>query len=364
MVVVVWLILLGACSPRGELAYGPLPESRTLPIFIGSTRGASEPGDEGLGSRRFAGLKLARYDVAIPPDHRRGTLSVPTPHKAADPQSDFLVAQSQRYSTDAAFRAALRAQLAKTSGEAIVFTHGYNTNFAEGLFRFAQLGADFDLPGTLVHYSWPSQARVMGYAYDHDSALYARDGLADLLNEIRRAGAKLIILVGHSMGGFLTMEAMRQLATSGDRETLNRIGGVILISPDIDVDVFREEARQIGRLPQPFFVFASQKDKALRISAQIAGEETRLGNLTDLSRVSDLQVTLVNTAAFDTQGGHFNVGNSPALIEILRKSQGLARSLERDQSRHRDPFASAALTVRTATQIVLEPIEAIGDAIN
>lgn len=36
------------------------------------------------------------------------------------------------------------------------------------------------------------------------------------------------------MGAGLLMEALRQTAVRGDRRTLDRIGGVMLISPDID----------------------------------------------------------------------------------------------------------------------------------
>ncbi|RWR28688.1 alpha/beta fold hydrolase [Sinirhodobacter populi] len=362
--VLVIAVVLAGCSPRGELAYGPLPEARTLPVFVGSTRAPAAGDPASFDWKRSEALRLARFDVAVPPDHQPGTLEIPNPRRSIDPRRDFLVARSEQFRTDAAFRADLRRQLARSGGEAVVFVHGYNTNFAEGLFRFTQLAADFDLEGALVHYAWPSRAQVMGYAYDHDSVLFSRDGLTDLLHEVRAAGAKRIILVGHSMGGFLTMEALRQLALQGDRATLGRIAGVVLISPDIDVGVFRSQARDIGALPQPFIVFTSQRDRALGLSARVAGEDTRLGNLHDINPVADLRVMMVDTAAYDTRGGHFNIGNSPALIRLLRGSQGLAKTLERDQSRHHDPFARAALTVRNATQIVLQPLEAIGDAIN
>lgn len=366
-IILVLIIVLGplaACSPRGELAYGGLPEARRLPIFVGTTRGLEAGGEtNNFGFARHEGLQLARFDMAVPPARSPGTLSVPNPEKTVDPQHDFLVVQSRIYDRPDAFRASLRQELARNQSTAVVFVHGYNTNFAEGLYRFAQLGTDFGLTGVLVHYSWPSRARVMGYAYDHDSALFARDGLPQLLSELRRAGARRVLLVGHSMGGFLTMEALRQLAIARDTATLSAISGVVLISPDIDVDVFRAQAHRIGTLPQPFLVFTSQHDKALNISAQIAGEPTRVGNLADLNKVSDLHVTMIDTVAYDTQGGHFNIANSPELINLLKNWQGLARVLEGDQAQHHDPFASAVLSVRDATQIVLKPIEAIGDVL-
>ncbi|NCA90355.1 MAG: alpha/beta hydrolase, partial [Gammaproteobacteria bacterium] len=60
----------------------------------------------------------------------------------------------------------------------------------------------------------------------------------------------------------IVMETLRDIALSGETETMARLSGVLLISPDIDVDMFREQARTIGPLPQPFVIFTSQKDKA------------------------------------------------------------------------------------------------------
>ena len=82
----------------------------------------------------------------------------------------------------------------------------------------------------------------------------------------------------------ITMETLRQVAMTKD-ETLSRITSVALVSPDLDVELFRSQVRQIGKLPQPFLIFTSQKDKALRLSARISGVDTRLGNLENADRV-------------------------------------------------------------------------------
>ena len=111
-----------------------------------------------------------------------------------------------------------------TDGEAIIFVHGYNSNFAEGVYRIAQFAHDLQLPGTVVLYSWPSAAEPLGYAYDRDSALFARDGLESLIHEVAHAGAKRILLVAHSMGSGLTMEALRSAAIRGDTADVEAVG--------------------------------------------------------------------------------------------------------------------------------------------
>ncbi|MCW1918888.1 alpha/beta fold hydrolase [Rhodobacter sp. KR11] len=348
---VLLLVALAACTPRGELGFTQAAAPGRS-IFVGTTRAFDANGDPTLFERAET-LGLARYDVAIPPEHLPGEITYPKGE--VDPQTDFAVTGKRNYTDDPAFRGDLARQLARNGGEAVVFVHGYNTNFAEGLYRLAQLGQDFEVPGVLVSYSWPSRGTVAGYAYDRDSALFARDGLESLLKELRLAGARRINIIAHSMGSSVTMETLRQMAIAGDRATLDRLSGVILISPDLDVDVFRNLATRMGKLPEPFVIFTSQKDKALQLSGWISGEPARLGNLQDVSELADLKVTLVDVGAFNTGEGHFNVGNSPALIALMNRA-GAAEALVASDGSPSGLLPMVVLSVRNVTQIVLRPV--------
>ena len=354
------VLFLSACAPRGELAYAPVVPGKVHPVFVGTTRGPDPVTGAPLGRDRSEQLELARFDVAVPPNRAVGQLEYPLTGRKIDPQKHFVVASSQTYPEKAAFQADLRKSLAASGGEAVVFVHGFNNTFAEGLYRLAQMGEDFDLPETLVHYAWPSRGHVLGYAYDRDSALFARDGLRELMDQVHRAGAKRILLVGHSMGGALSMEMLRDAARAGETGMLSRLSGVVLISPDIDVDLFREQARSIGKLPQPFVIFTSQKDKALLLSSRIAGENDRLGSLQDINRVADLKVTMIDTGAYNTADGHFNVANNPALIRMLGRTGQLATILEGEQVGKGNLATGVVMTVQDATKIILAPITALG----
>ncbi len=46
----------------------------------------------------------------------------------------------------------------------MVFVHGFNNTFADGLHRTAQIRHDFEIPGVAVHYAWPSAGNALGYA--------------------------------------------------------------------------------------------------------------------------------------------------------------------------------------------------------
>ncbi len=109
--------------------------------------------------------------------------------------------------------------------EIFIFVHGYNNNFAEGLFRNAQIVHDYDVSSVPVHFSWASAAAFTRYLYDRDSAIIARRGLAETLELAAQTNANGIVIVGHSMGAVVVMEALRTL--SGDKRTdvLKRIKG-------------------------------------------------------------------------------------------------------------------------------------------
>ncbi|MGL4319451.1 MAG: alpha/beta hydrolase [Paracoccaceae bacterium] len=355
-------LLLG-CAKRGEITVDPQAGAvgDVVPIFVGTTR-AYDVATRSYTAERSDVLSYARFDISVPPDREVGEISFAPKRGTPDPMTDFLTTQEDQFTDAQGFQAGLSGALKqRPSGDrdVIIFVHGFNNTFAEGLYRLAQLANDLDVPEQIVHYSWPSRGAALGYVADRDSSVYARDGLEELIRQVESAGAENVILVAHSMGSSLLMEAVRQLAIRGDRRTLSKIGGVILISPDIDVDVFRLQARMVGGLPQPFLIFGSNRDRILNLSARLTGEPERLGNLTDISRLADLEVTYLQSGAFSEGTGHFDLGNSPALIGLIDRIGDVDAALERDQRGRTGLLPGIVLTVRNATEIILAPVTAI-----
>jgi len=101
----------------------------------------------------------------------------------------------------------------------------------------------------------------------------------------------------------------------------------MLISPDLNVDVFRSQFKQIRDVPDPFVVIVSRKDAILRLSSRLRGQDSQLGNISNTSEVSDLPITIVDVSEFSDRrsGNHFVAGNSPALIQLVRRSSDLDR---------------------------------------
>ena len=360
--VIVVVLLVASCSPRGSitLASEAIGVGDVRKVYIGTTRGTDEAGN--FDSTRVAAVHFARYDISVPPDREAGEILWPPRNGKTDPRKHFLTTAEERFADAAGFRSEMAGALRRTGGEAVIFVHGFNSTFGEGTYRIAQMAHDLDLPGVVVHYSWPSAAQPLGYAYDRDSALFARDGLEDLLTQVERAGARRVVLVAHSMGSALLMETLRQIAIRGRSGVLAKVGGVILISPDIDVDVFHAQARAIPVLPQPFVIFSSERDRVLRLSARLTGQSDRLGTLTDLTAISDLPITLLDTAAFSSGAGHFNLGDSPSLLRLLEGIISVNDSLGSDRSARTGLLPGVVLTVQNATQIILKPVADFGTA--
>ncbi len=349
-------VLLASCAQRGVITLYPTAADVAPPltIYVGSTRTPdSEPDDQV--NPRSDEVHFARYDVSVPPDRQPGEISFPKRYSPPDPTTDFLVSAETQYATATGFKAEVRQALAQNGREAVVFVHGYNNTMAEGLYRFAQLGHDLNIPGVLVHYSWPSRGNVLAYAYDRDSVLFARDGFEELLGDLSAAGAERIIIVAHSMGSQLVMETLRQMAIGGNTNVIRRLAGVVLISPDLDVDVFLAEAARIGTLPQPFVIFTSRRDRVLALGALLSGESERLGNLQDTTPLESLDLTIVDVSAESTGTGHFVPGTSAALMTLFNQESSLLSALASDQSGKTGLVSYLVLSAQGVTRIVLAP---------
>ncbi len=350
-------LLATACSPRGQVIIEPQAASvgKVHEIFVATTRGRGN--DKAFNGSRSDTLSFLRYDISVPPQRSKGEINWPPRGKnPPDASKYFLTTAAGSYQSEAAFTSDLARSIRSHKGDAVIFIHGFNNNFAEGLYRNAQMVHDMDIPATAIHYSWPSAAQPLGYVYDRDSSLYARDGLMQLVNDVDKAGAKRIILIAHSMGSALLMESLRSISLAGRGDLLKRLGGVVLISPDIDIDLFRAQALQVKPLPQPFIVFSSEKDRILKISATLTGQSERLGTLTNLEKVADLPITVLDTAAFSKGAGHFNLGDNPALLRVFDGLTAIDQSLSAERAARTGLIPGVVLTAQNATQVVLKPV--------
>lgn len=299
-------------------------------IFIATTRKRSDDPNKVFDGQRSATLNFARVNVTVPAVHETGQIERRKRGKSNDPSKYFMATEVVGYDTGPKFSNALNADIAARGGRVMLFVHGYNTGFDDAVYRLTQIVHDAGYPGTPVLFSWASGASTTSYVYDKESASAARDQLEVTLRMLEQSGARRIDIVAHSMGTWVTMETLRQMAITGDRDVGGKLGDVVLASPDIDVDVFKSQMRRYGKPDKPFILLLSNDDRALRLSGLIAGSRPRVGDYRNAADLADYGVTVVDLsgAKGNDSFNHTKFADNPALVkelgQRLRRDDGFA----------------------------------------
>jgi esterase/lipase superfamily enzyme len=356
-------VLLTGCAPRGTITVDPKAAGTgsKVEILVATTRGAS-PTETFATRARSETVRWGVLEVSVPPDRTPGTVTFPRAGHA-DPATDFLTTSAKQIADEQAFLNALNARLAKRrpgDREVTLFVHGFNTNFAEGVYRQAQMAYDFGSPGVSVSYSWPSAANVFAYGFDLESALFARDGLEKVLRLLARSKAEGVIVVGHSMGTVVVLETLRQIAIRGTGGALDTIQAVLLIAPDLDPELFRQEVLALAPEDLPIYVTVSGRDRALRVSGLLRGQSERLGSIADTSSVATLPGVVVIDIS-DVQGSddplnHFAVATSPAMIAFISGLDRVGATMLRDAERSTSVFEASVEAAAGVAVVTLRPI--------
>ena len=355
-------LTLAACGSRGELAFAPeAAEVGTVETVLMSTTRSPGEGLPLYTKARAERPQFGRFEVSVPPDREPGT--VPFPRRSPpDPRTDFLVVEAGRLPDERAFVSTVNAQLATkpaSQRNADLFVHGFNTNFAEGLYRKAQMEHDLVRNPAAVYFAWPSAANALEYEYDRESALYSRAGLATTIAALARSNAREITLVAHSMGGFLLMDTLWVMAQAGYDDVFRKLTAVVLISPDIEIDLFRKEAPALLARGVPIYVMVSSKDRALRLSAVLRGESERLGSIKSADELGGLDVTVIDLSNVKSTDdiGHFKEATSPAVIAWAKALQASGTWIF-DQGKRPGLLERSAALSEVGAEIVVAPLAA------
>lgn len=310
---------LASCAPRPRLVVVPESEVEAqaeIKFWVANFR-RTDGLDEAFGLERPEALRYERHVVAVPPRYRAGIARLPL--SAPDPARDFVSRSITPLPSAQDFAADLHDSMDEGEEEVLLYVHGYNTNHAEAVYGFAQILHVYDVPVPSVLFSWPSAAQARGYVYDRDSVAISRNRLESVIRQLARDNRQ-IILAGHSMGTYLIMETLRQMELRQPGLVNRLVDGVILNSPDIDPEVFRDQLAEIEPVPSPFIVATSRKDRALKISGLLTGRDVRLGSLTDPAETRDLPLTLIDLTEFADGSAlnHSTFATSPTAVTLLR----------------------------------------------
>jgi esterase/lipase superfamily enzyme len=336
------------------------PKPHPVQVFIASTR----KGETGASARQQA--PEAHFGLAtmtIPPGHRLGSIEAPL-WGNANGKNDIVLASERELDGDE-FRAEVASHVSGRIGvnrDILVFVHGFNTSFDEARSRATQIVADARFGGVAVLFTWPTRSELFGYVSDKDSATASRDALQALLHDLGQTpGVGKIHVLAHSMGGWLSMEALRQSAIAGDRDLGGHLGDVILASPDIDMEVFASQMQRIR--PANVTVFATPNDRALSISSVIASSRQRVGAI-DASKPEDRQeierlgakvVDITAYADADRFISHAVYADSPEVLKAIGATIAAPRAEDAntlsviDATKYQDPDGASPAPVPTPT---------------
>jgi esterase/lipase superfamily enzyme len=276
--------LAGCASPKGFLkpVAAPAPGTSQVEVLAATTRVESTP-DEMFSGYRGPGLAFADIVVSIPPTHQRGNVEKPS-EIPGNPETDFVTLRRTNFLRSESEARATLHQLVKTKPkrQVLVFVHGFNNRFEDAVFRLAQIVHDYRAEADVVPilFSWPSRANPLAYGYDRESSDYSRDALEKGLRFlVKDPEIGEITVFAHSMGNWVTLEALRQMALR-DGRVAEKIRYVVLAAPDVDVSVALQQIAAMGpRTHRPsFFLFAGQDDRALAISRWLHLDQ-RLGSI-------------------------------------------------------------------------------------
>lgn len=319
---------LSACASGGtkDLNIGvaePGDALGNVHIFVATTR------ERGTDAALFTGERgpkgaFATINISVPRDHKTGELELPSSGAAPVPSKHFTVTQARRLELPQ-ITAEVKAAILKRpphERDVLVFVHGFNTTFADASFRLSQIVHDSGFKGVPVLFTWPSRGELLAYPYDRESALYSRDYLENTLRALGKdLGAGRVDILAHSMGTMLTLETLRQAKIRGDGSFNGKLRDVMLASPDVDLDVFRTQARIIDR---PMTVFVSKDDKALAFSRRFAGDKRRLGALSDddvemIAKLKSEKIEIIDMSSISTSDrlNHGKFAASPKVVGLI-----------------------------------------------
>ena len=313
------VLLSAACAERANVAVLPPPEVSNVRDVWSVKLRADAQATRRTAPPRPNRLSFEKTSVSIPPAHQPGQIE--WPKGPPDASTDFVITQEVQFPSKEQFANALSTGEAAGKGETLLFVHGYNVRHYEAVYQLAQMAEDYDVSGPSVVFSWPSAGVAAGYVYDRDSVLISRDALEQTIIALSRQSGREIVLVGHSMGSHLIMETLRQIEIKESLDIATSITALVLMAPDIDGEVFVSQASSLNAWPDPSILMVAERDRALRLSAFLAGQRPRLGGQTDRAIVAGLPISVIDVDDLGTgdKFDHAIPTSSPAAIAILRR---------------------------------------------
>lgn len=224
----------------------------------------------GYGSASADGLHYGECEVSVPLKRKVGQLPLPRWWRLELQPSEerhFVLRALERMPQEGFYKRARDRLLESDAPEIFIFVHGFRTSFANAALRTAQLSLDLQLRGLPILYSWPSRGGGHDYLSDGTSVERSATHFTNFLAAIANGtDAQRINILAHSMGGRALAAALQNLGRGGASAEGLRLDHAIFAAPDIDAAHFQNLAPHMTRASRRLTVYASEEDRALKVS--------------------------------------------------------------------------------------------------
>ena len=150
------------------------------------------------------------------------------------------------------------------------------------------------------------------------------------------------------MGNWLLLESLRQMAIR-DGQVSPKIKNVLLAAPDVDIDIARQQIRDMGPKKPAFALFVSRSDKALAVSKNVWGSTARLGDIDPMqepyrSMLERDRIAVYDLTALTTAGGlnHSTFATSPEIVGLIGSRLAGGQAMADSKQRFSDTLFSGA----------------------
>ncbi|WDZ80468.1 alpha/beta hydrolase (plasmid) [Ensifer adhaerens] len=376
MVVGLLAMSLVACAGRPTGVLQPVAASPTasqVEMLVTTTRSqAAKPGEMFSGERALE-PNFAEITVSIPPANVRKVGEVAWPRKLPpNPAKDFAAVKAEEVDRPTA-ESWLSASVRKSPDRSVlVFIHGFNNEFEDAVFRFAQIVHDSGAHSAPVLATWPSRGSLLAYGYDRESTNYTRNEVERLFQYLARdAEVKEVSILAHSMGNWLALESLRQMAIRNGGLPV-KFKNVMLAAPDVDVDVFRSQIIDMGAVRPRFTLFVSRDDRALAVSRRVWGNVARLGAIDpeqspykEELAANDIAVIDLTKVKAGDKLHHSKFAESPEIVRLIGTRLSSGQTLTDSKLGLGDHIVAAATgaasTVGTTAGLIVSAPVAIVD---
>jgi tetratricopeptide (TPR) repeat protein len=267
------------------------PEFKAVRVFYGTNR---VPGGNDFKGKGVGPVKYGWSQVTVPTKRDRGVITRNFPGFKPKDDLHFILKRTNRYANANEFGSRLRASLkcddqvffenaseprcdySSPSGptELFIYIHGHNTPFKEAALRTAQLAVDLDMENGAVFFAWPTGRHALAYRTSEKYSRQSRKPLRQFLETvISQSNADQIHLIAHSMGNQVLLNALYDLKERQAPNARPLFDQIIFASPDVDQSTFVKDVKAVENLSNGMTLYASNKDKALTLSAKINAEK-------------------------------------------------------------------------------------------